>query len=94
MKLASARRLLLPLIPLYQLALAVRELWLLLGLEPVRAMPDLPTSSTLRLLPKSMGQAPRSPTKTFPFNTSSSVPARDAAQQLQDEFGGAARQGG
>ena len=38
MKLASARRLLLPLIPLYQLALAVRELWLLLGLEPVRRL--------------------------------------------------------
>jgi tetraacyldisaccharide 4'-kinase len=38
MKLFSARRLLIPLIPLYQLALAFRELWLLLGLEPVRRL--------------------------------------------------------
>ena len=38
MKLTSARRLLLPLVPLYQLALAVRELQLFLGLEPVRRL--------------------------------------------------------
>jgi tetraacyldisaccharide 4'-kinase len=34
----SARRLLLPLVPLYQLALALRELRLLMGLEPVRSL--------------------------------------------------------
>jgi tetraacyldisaccharide 4'-kinase len=34
----SARRLLLPLVPLYQLALAFRELRLLMGLEPVRRL--------------------------------------------------------
>jgi tetraacyldisaccharide 4'-kinase len=34
----SARRLLLPLVPLYQLALALRELRLLMGLEPVRRL--------------------------------------------------------
>jgi tetraacyldisaccharide 4'-kinase len=32
------RHLLLPLVPLYQLALAFRELWLLVGLEPVRRL--------------------------------------------------------
>jgi tetraacyldisaccharide 4'-kinase len=38
MNLTSIRPLLLPLVPLYQLALAVRELWLLMGLEPVRRL--------------------------------------------------------
>ena len=34
----SARRLLFPLVPLYRLALAFRELWLRSGLEPVRRL--------------------------------------------------------
>ncbi len=38
MKPFSPRRLLLPLVPLYRLALALRELWLRSGLEPVRRL--------------------------------------------------------